>query len=150
MPHYGIGGFHQFGPDDYELAVPSRLVIDYKDEEMAGFDESQLAIYRWNVERRDWDYVGGERNASANTVTTTIQPFGLYTLGLRMPAGVIGLTATGGVVRRRPRMPSDASWSRARRIGNNDGTPVADGALFTVRSVAALDTDAVTLRDGRG
>src|SRR5678815_5473407 len=71
-PHYGIGGFHQFTPQDRMLASPATLVIDYKDDDVQGLDESSLAIYAWNGTSKDWDFVGGTRDPAANTVTTTI------------------------------------------------------------------------------
>ena len=141
VPHYGIGGFHQFGPDGRRLAADTPLVIDYRDAEVDGFDESQLAMYRWNTDRNDWDHIGGVRNAAANTVSTTVRELGLYTLGLRMPAGKLALAATGGALGD-PGPDSERVFVvTSGTITNNDGTPVADGALFTVRSVPAMATE---------
>jgi PKD repeat protein len=135
-PHYGIGGFHQFTPQDRALARPATLVIDYKDAEIQGLDESSLAIYAWNAEARDWDFVGGTRDAAANTVTTTITQLRLYTLAPAMPRGEVALTVVSDTL-----TGDDANAKRRIRIAStgsllmNNGQPVANGTLFTVRSV---------------
>ena len=117
------------------LAVPTRLVIDYQDAEVAGFDESTLAIYRWNQERQDWDYVGGTLDQTANTVTTFIRRLGLYTLGLQMPAGGIPFIFMNGG-------QTGVDEDRVQRfqvltdtLTLNTGGPVPDGTVYTVRSL---------------
>src|SRR6185436_15090042 len=92
-PHYGIGWFHNFWPADYTLAVPTPLVLDYTDEEVAGIDESTLGIYAWNRATGDWDFIGGTVDPAANTVTANVQAFRLFTLAPAMPARTIPLTA---------------------------------------------------------
>lgn len=137
-PHYGIGGFHHFGPEDYTLAVSTPLVIDYRDEEIAhvpGLVEGQLAIYRWDAERADWDHVGGVVDVAANTVTTPVQRFGLYTVGMPMPAGEVTFTVqddglSGPSDERRQRYTLTSSVIRT-----NTGAVVPDGTRFTVRAV---------------
>ncbi len=79
-PHYGVGGFHQFTAEGYRLAQPTSLTIDYRDEDVVGLDESTFAMYAWNAQTKDWDYLGGVRDAAANTVTITTDTFRLYTL----------------------------------------------------------------------
>jgi PKD repeat protein/methionine-rich copper-binding protein CopC len=136
-PHYGIGGFHQFTPQDRLLASPATLVIDYKDEEVQGLDEASLAIYAWNGTAKDWDFVGGTRDAAANTVTTTINQLRLYTLAPAMPRGEVALAIVSDTF-----IGDDANAKRRVKIAStsaltmNTGQPVADGMLFTVRSVA--------------
>jgi hypothetical protein len=134
-PHYGVGGFHQFWPADRSLAVATPLVIDYRDEEVAGFDESTLAIYLWNQDRQDWDYVGGTIDQTANTVTAFIRRLGLYTLGLQMPAGGVPFIFMDGG-------QSGVDENRVQRfqvitdtLTLNTGGPVPDGTVYTVRSV---------------
>jgi hypothetical protein len=158
-PHYGVGGFHQFWPADRTLAAPSRLVIDYQDAEVAGFDESTLAIYRWNQERQDWDFVGGTRDPAANTVTTFIRRLGLYTLGLQMPAGPLPVFFING-----GQMGVDEDRVQRFQVLTdtltlNTGGPVPDGTVYTVRSLypesgstaaygRVIATDVDPLRDG--
>jgi hypothetical protein len=144
MLHYGIGGFHQFTPEGYTLAVPTPLVIDFTDAEVAGTDKSTLAIYMWNPTTKDWDRLGGVVDPVANTVTLPITTLGLYTVGPTMPSGDVSLTFTDhGVV------GVDASATERFTVTSgllhlNDGQTVPDGTLFTVRSVAADGMQATT------
>jgi hypothetical protein len=133
-PHYGIGGFHQFAPEGLDLGGPTSLVIDYKDEDVIGLDESTFAIYAWNTETSDWDYIGGTVNPANNTVTTTVTRFRLYTIGAAMPARTVTLTATGGDL-----VGTEASAKRrftvtASGFTLNNGQPVPDGTVYTIRS----------------
>jgi hypothetical protein len=140
-PHYGVGSFHQFAPDGYQLAVPTPLVIDYTDQEVAGIDESTLRIYGWNETAEDWDLVGGVVDAAANTVTAPVSTFRLYTLGPAMPARDIALTVqddgTTGV--------GDTATQRFTVTSGplvlNTGQPVPDGTLYTVRSLVPGSAD---------
>jgi hypothetical protein len=86
-PHYGVGGFHILYPTDQDLSQPAELVLDYYDEELIGFDEDSLRIYRLNTESRDWEYVGGVLDPVTNTVVTPVTRLGAYTLAPPMPAG---------------------------------------------------------------
>ena len=133
-PHYGIGGFHQFAPEGLDLGGPTSLVIDYKDEDVIGLDESTFAIYAWNTETSDWDYIGGTVNPANNTVTTTVTRFRLYTIGAAMPARTVTLTATGGDL-----VGTEASAKRrftvtASGFTLNNGQPAPDGTVYTIRS----------------
>ncbi len=140
-PHYGIGAFHQFEPDGRRLAVATPLMIDYRDEEVAGFDESMLSLYRWNAELNDWQRLDGVHDMNANTITVPIQELGLYTLGLRMPAGAIGLTATGGAMEGEGESATRTFAVESGTLRTNDGLVVPDGTLYTVKSVVAESTD---------
>src|SRR5436190_5027997 len=133
-PHYGIGGFHQFAPDGLDLGGPTPLVIDYHDADVTGLDESSFAIYAWNIATSDWDYVGGTVDTAANTVTTTVTKFRLFTIGAAMPARTVTLTATGGDL-----LGADAEAKRrftvtASGLVMNNGQAVPNGTLYTVRS----------------
>jgi hypothetical protein len=134
-PHYGVGSFHQFTPDGYQLAVPTPLVIDYTDDEVAGIDESSLRIYGWNAEAQDWDLVGGVVDAAANTVTAPVTAFRLYALGPAMPARDVslsvhddGTTGAGETAAQRFTITSGP-------LVMNTGQPVPDGTLYTVRTL---------------
>jgi hypothetical protein len=136
-PHYGIGWFHHFTPDGYTLATPTQLVLDYTDDEVAGIDESSLAIYAWNSSTADWNFIGGTVDPVANTVTTTVQTFRLYTLAPAMPARTIPLTAVD-------RGLSGGGDQQVRRfmvtsgpLVMNNGQPIPDGTQYTIRPVVA-------------
>ncbi len=132
-PHYGIGGFFQFVPGNRVLAAPAKLAITYLDPEVASLDESSLAIYRWNEDRNDWDFVGGTVDAAANTVTTMVTSLGLYTLGVPMPAGEIAFTPTlSGAID--PQQPTIVTFTSA-PIAMNTGGAVPDGTPFSVYTV---------------
>jgi hypothetical protein len=136
-PHYGVGGFHHFSPDGYHLAVPTPLVIDYKDEDIAGLDESTFALYAWDETTKDWAYVGGVLDAGANTITAPIDTFRLYTVAPAMPARTVALAVT----QQTANGSGDAQTLHFRVSSGplvmNNGQPVPDGTLFSVRSVAA-------------
>jgi hypothetical protein len=131
VPHYGIGGFHQFLPQDHVFADPATLTVFYNDDEVAGVDESTLGIYRWNTARSDWDYLGGTPDPVANTVTTTVDRMGLYTVAAPMPAGTIALaaqwTAAGTTTE-----PHTVVTYTSGPLRLNTGQPAPDGTMFTV------------------
>ncbi|MBS1817887.1 MAG: PKD domain-containing protein [Acidobacteria bacterium] len=133
-PHYGIGGFHQFSPEGFNLGGPQTLVIDYKDPDVVGLDESTFRIYAWNNQTLDWDYIGGAVDPVANTVTTTIDTLRLYTIAPSMPARTVTLAASGG-----EQVGTDDQAKRrftihASGLSTNMGQAVPDGTLYTVRS----------------
>ena len=137
-PHYGIGGFHHFGPLERRLGAPSQLVIDYTDDDVAGFDESGLAIYAYDEDTNDWDYVGGTVDAAANTVTVMIDTMKLYTIGAAMPKGDIVLTGVQGEF-----VDDTVTFTvTSDTVLLNNGQPVPDGTLFSVRNMFAGGTPA--------
>ena len=128
-PHYGLGGFHRFSPEDRVLSIPARLTITYYDDEISDIDENSLAIYRWNEEKLDWDYIGGGVDIENNAVTAPVDRLGLYTVGPAMPAGTIYFT---------PQM-SEGNVLTATFVSDpitmNTGQIVPDGTRFTVHSI---------------
>ncbi|MFZ4858363.1 MAG: PKD domain-containing protein [Desulfuromonadaceae bacterium] len=142
-PHYGIGGYHQFLPDGYTLAAQTPLVIDYKDADIVGLDESSLAIYGWDNDKSDWNYVGGVLDMAANTVTTTVNSFKLYTLAPAMPAGKVtftvqnlGLTGAAGSLTQKFRVTLSG-------IGMNNGTAAPDGTALVVKTLSQASTKTI-------
>jgi hypothetical protein len=141
-PHYGIGSFHHFMPAEKQLAAAASLVIDYKDDEVVGLDESTFAIYGWNESAKDWDFIGGTLDAAANTVTTTVNRFRTYTLAPAMPARDITFTRTddGG-------SGGESGTQRftvtSGPLVMNNGQPVPEGTLYTVRTVLNDSSDKV-------
>jgi hypothetical protein len=138
-PHYGIGGFHHFQPDDHVLASPGTLTIFYKDDEAASLDESSMAVYRWNNQRSDWDHLGGVVDTAANTVRVTVDRFGLYTAAPKMPAGFVTFTAEstpGGDAQ----SPHTTVRYTSAPVRTNTGQVVPDGTMFTVYGAQASNT----------
>ncbi|HET7694175.1 MAG TPA: PKD domain-containing protein [Vicinamibacterales bacterium] len=133
-PHYGIGGFHQFAPDGLDLGGPTSLVIDYHDQDVAGLDESTFAIYAWNSETGDWDHIGGTVDTAANTVTTTVTKFRLYTIGAAMPARAVTLAASGGGLIGGQESGKRRFTVTASGFVQNNGAAVPNGTMYTVRS----------------
>jgi hypothetical protein len=133
-PHYGVGGFHEFIPVKYTFQQPATLTMFYRDDEVVDIDENTLAIYRWNNERRDWDLLGGVQNTGANTVTTTIDRTGLYTLAPSMPAGTftytVQATPSGDAFN-----PKTIVTYTSTTVAVNTGGAVPDGTMFTVATV---------------
>jgi hypothetical protein len=133
-PHYGIGGFFQFTPEARVLAAPAQLTIHYLDTEVASLDASTLAIYAWNQDRLDWDFVGGTIDAIGHTVTANIGKLGLYTVAPVMPAGAITFTTqafAGGSAQ----APTTIVEYVSAPVRMNNGQLVPDGTVFTVRTL---------------
>ena len=133
-PHYGFGGFFQFGPEGRALAAPAALTIHYLDSEVAGLDESRLAIYAWSQARGDWDLMGGVVDAASHSVSASVNKLGMFTLGLPMPAGTIALTQQSTTTPD-PDHPKTTVVSTSAPVAMNTGGLVPDGTLFTVRSL---------------
>jgi PKD repeat protein len=130
-PHYGLGGFHIYYPQNQVLSKPATIILDYYDTEITGVDESSIAIYRLNEETRDWEWVDGNLDTTNNTVTTQITQLGTYTLAPAMPSGKI-LWADKQI---------DQSGANTQIVLTsepllmNNGEPVPDGTVFHVNSV---------------
>jgi len=144
---YGIGGFYQFEPLGMAWQDTVRLTITYQDEEIDGFNESELAMYVEDKANHDWLYVGGVLEADSNRVTAIIDSLATYTLAPLLPRGRFSLIPS------LPSIPADDT-SRvlftSSQILNNDGTQVADGRLFDLDADAGslIATDADLERDG--
>jgi hypothetical protein len=141
QPHYGVGGFHHFGPLDRALGAPTPLVIDYKDPEIIGLDETTFGLYGWNEETKDWDHLGGVIDTVANTVTTTVDRLRTYTLAPAMPARKVEMTAIDNGATGAGESASRRFTVTSAPLVMNNGQAVPDGTLFTVRSFVAGSTD---------
>jgi hypothetical protein len=142
-PRYGIGGYHQFEPQDATLQATARLDITYTDDQLGVYDENNLKLYRWNAARQDWDLVGtgGEVDTDTNTVTAAVSRLGLYTLAPTMPIGefswaILGVTRSGSGEDARTVLRL-----RSVPLVNNDGTPAAAGTLVQVSTVLPGEYD---------
>lgn len=139
--HYGIGGFHSLRPLGLELLEPAELTLRYGDEEVAELDERTLSVYREDEDGR-WHLMPSTNVADSNLVRTTIDTFRTYTLAPRMPSGEYGLTPVPAT------LPADGlaeAVLTSEPLLNNDGTPIAEGTLFTVAAgtgeILAADAD---------
>ena len=133
-PHYGVGGFHQFLPQDTVLGAPATLTFFYEPAEAASIDVSTLQIYAWNDDAQDWSLVGGTVDPVARTITTTVNKLALYTAAPAMPAGTIAFTSTSTPNGIGTNATSTITYTSGAILMNN-GAVVPDGTLFTVYSL---------------
>ena len=80
----GIPVVRDFGPDGTTFSPPINVTISYTDAEVAGMDESTLAIYRYNTGTSMYDQeitTITNRDLDANTITFTLSSFSTYGLG---------------------------------------------------------------------
>jgi hypothetical protein len=141
VPHNGIGGFFQFLPDDRPLAAPATITIRWLDEEVAGFDESSIRVYRWNGELGAWELAGGVPDPANNRVVATIDRLALYTAAPAMPVGAPTLTTqtlAGGSVADPVRVNATSSVIRL-----NTGQVVPDGTPFTVYTTTSATSESL-------
>jgi hypothetical protein len=131
LPHYGIGGFHQFTPQDHVLGSPATLTFFFTESEVAGLDKNTLGLYQWDQQRGDWTYLGGTVDPVNDTITTTVNTLGLYTAAPPMPSGTIAFTSqsqsTGDATN-----PHTIMTFTSGQVAMNTGQTVPDGTEFTV------------------
>lgn len=138
---YGIGGFYGLTPNCVALADTALLSISYSDDEILGLDESSLAVY-WEDDDGTWHYLPSTAYPDSNRVEAYITEFRTYTLAPRLPQGSLNMNiqpdslAADGV--------SLATVS-VYDLYNNDGSPVPEGASYTVTfsrgSIVTPDAD---------
>jgi len=124
--------------------APAELTIYYLDSEVASLDESSLAIYAWNNDAGDWDYVGGTVDHVNHTVTANVSELRLYTVAPAMPAGRIVFT-TRSVASGTLTDPKTTTTFTSAPLTTNNHQAVPDGALFTIQALAADSTTPVSL-----
>lgn len=146
-PIYGLVNYVYLHPDNETLDTEADLTFSYTQGDITGFTESTLAVYKYDYENYEWEYVGGELDTAGNTVTVTISETGQYVMAPAVPSGDIDFTSSN------PSMTFNGSNTKTittETITNNDGTDIADGELFTVTlSNGTIKTnDASTSLDG--
>ncbi len=125
---YGIGGFYGLTPEGTVFTDSAKISITYSDAEIEGLDESSLAVY-WEDCDGNWHFLPSIVHADSNRVDALITEFRTYTLAPRMPQGSLNLMiqpdslAADGI---------STATLVATNLVNNDGTPIAEGTLFTV------------------
>jgi hypothetical protein len=76
-----VGGVYDLQPYDLTLNPAGTLVINYTDAAVAGVDESQLRLFRWNAQGNHWEPMPAQADLVQNTFTATISQLGIYALG---------------------------------------------------------------------
>jgi len=139
--YFGIGGIYQIEPVDLVLPQPATLSISYQDEEIGDWDEDYFKMYRWDSNDSRWELIGGTVDTVANKVTASIDRFGNYTLGARVPYGRYTFDDDPNSVEADG--TSVITWT-SEPLLYNDNTAVSDGTLFTVAASAGsiLSADA--------
>ena len=128
-PHNGIGGFFMFQPEERTLAVPAELTIFYDDPEVVNLDENSLAIYRWNKNDGEWDFVGGTVDSVNNQVSVETSRLGLYTAAPAMPAGKIEFQSLS--ISSNPDNTKNVTFT-SEDIFLNNGQLIPDDTIFHV------------------
>jgi hypothetical protein len=137
-PHYGVGGFFLYDNEqEGALAEPAQLEIRYDDEEIVGFLESDLRLYRWDEELGDFEALPGTLDTTANRMTATITRLGLFTLGAVMPARAFTWTVVGAVTVGTGADQTTTVTLESSPIRTNTGGIVPAGTLVHARSVDA-------------
>ena len=121
-----------------DLAEPAALVLSYEDAALGGWPESDLAMFRWNENAGDWERVVADHDLDANTISTSIERLGLYTIGTTMPAGffewtVTGITRVGSGANLRTEVSVESTPIRL-----NTGAIVPPGTVVHVQSIDEL------------
>jgi hypothetical protein len=142
LPHYGVGGFHQFLPKDSQLSAPGTLTFFYKDDEVTNLDESTLGIYSWNAATSNWDFVGGTVDAANNTITTSVRKLGLYTAGPPMPGGRFTFSSRTSIAGTPEERRTAVDYTSS-VIRMNTGQVVPDGTLFTLNTLTTQGSDPI-------
>ncbi|WP_145018444.1 Ig-like domain-containing protein [Geobacter argillaceus] len=134
-PHYGIGGFQHILSTGTDLSVPSTLIMNYHDEEVASFDKSTLKLYYFDPVTNEWSPVSGTHDQTQKTITAQVTKTGLYTIAPPMPAGKI-LWTLESLVRNSVDTPDESATATftAQVPSQNDGTPVTAEVLYHVTS----------------
>lgn len=128
-PVYGLVNYLYLYPDNSALDNEAELSFTYEDGDLGNFNENTLAIYKYDRDLENWEYIGGTVDSSAHTVVATITETGQYAIAPAVPSGNIefatsnlSLTFNG----------TNAKTIETETIYNNDGNVIADGELFTV------------------
>jgi hypothetical protein len=90
---YGIGGIYRFESTN-SLNGTGALTIAYSPAEVAGFKAADLRLYYLPDGSNRWQYVGGTVDVASNSVTSSIDRLGTYTLAPPMPIGDLELVPT--------------------------------------------------------
>ena len=139
--YFGIGGIYQIEPVDLVLPQPATLTISYQDDEIGSWDEDYFKMYRWDSNDSRWELIGGTVDTAANQVAASIDRFGIYALGARVPYGRYAFADDPNSVEADG--TSVITWT-SEPLLNSDNTAVVDGTLFTVAASAGsiLSADA--------
>lgn len=145
--YFGIGGLYQIEPVHLILPQPATLSIGYQDDEVGTWDENYFKLYRWDSNDSQWELIGGAVDTVANRVTASIDRFGIYAVGARVPYGRYAFADDPNSVEADG--TSVITW-RSEPLLYSDNTPVTEGTLFTVLASAGsiLSPDAEVAIEG--
>ncbi|KAF5416400.1 MAG: hypothetical protein C5S48_03125 [Candidatus Methanogaster sp.] len=76
-----IGNITDLQPYNISFTPAAQLTLNYTEEDIAGIDESNISIYRWDNSNNSWMPFSSVVNTTENTVITNITRFGTYAIG---------------------------------------------------------------------
>ncbi len=145
---YGIVDQIYLGPLDETLEEEAQIQFTYENSDVSNFDESTLAVYKYDFDNEMWEHIGGEVDTDENTVTATITETGQYAMAPAVPSGTITfeddditLTFDG----------SESVEIETENIYNNDDTEIADDEVFTITASngSITEGDEIESEDGK-
>ena len=71
-----------FYPEGIQFDRPVYIRLSYKDADLTGIDEEDLAIYYYNPDTDNWDLVSDNVNTAEDYVEGHIHHFSRYAIGL--------------------------------------------------------------------
>jgi len=76
-----IGNITDLQPYNISFTPAAQLTLNYTEEDIAGIDESNISIYRWDDANNSWMPFSSIVNKTENIVITDITRFGTYAIG---------------------------------------------------------------------
>lgn len=125
---YGVGGIVSFSSSN-ELTGAATLRMSYTDDQIAGLDEANLRIYRYNNASAAWTLIGGTVDAESNVVSAAITELGTFALAPPMPKGPLSWSLSADSV------VADGASVVTVTVANitlNTGESATNAWLFTV------------------
>jgi len=89
-----IGNITDLQPYNISFTPAAQLTLNYTAEDVAGIDESNISIYRWDNANNSWMPFSSIVNTTENIVITNITRFGTYAIGYDKTNPVIGWNAS--------------------------------------------------------
>ena len=95
-----VGGIYDLKPYTLALSSPAQMVITYTEQAVAGIDEAQVHLFRWNSAASNWQILPAQQDANANSVAAQVSQLGTFALGVDITAPQIKFTSpvSGSVI----------------------------------------------------
>lgn len=125
---YGLSGFFSFQSKGV-MSGAAILSLPFSEAEVVGLNPLHLSIYRLADGTNKWEWIGGEVDTNAHTVTASVTNLGTFALAPPLPTGNLVLVPAGDS------MPADGSSLMTFTVTNlvlNTGAPATQPWLFTV------------------